>query len=166
MFLANMSHEICAPLHAVLGYVQILQQDRSLRTDQRPSAATIKRSGEAASKGSLKNLVTKQAKKLTQREKHTKVAKAAKRFRDSPIFASLAIFCSSPKPKNLPSRIPRMKKALETLLIRLHPRHPVSSSEPSLWPNPIPVRGEEVKVRQVPINLLSTAVKFTDAGHA
>ncbi|MDA1277518.1 MAG: response regulator [Verrucomicrobia bacterium] len=44
-FLANMSHEIRTPLNAVLGYAQILQQDRSLGTDQRQSAATIERSG-------------------------------------------------------------------------------------------------------------------------
>jgi hypothetical protein len=39
--------------------------------------------------------------KADQREKHTKLAKTAKRFGDSLIFAFLAIFCSNHRPKHL-----------------------------------------------------------------
>ncbi|SEH08942.1 ATP-binding protein [Candidatus Venteria ishoeyi] len=45
-FLASMSHELRTPLNAVLGYAQILQHDVLLNAGQQQSVATIKRSGE------------------------------------------------------------------------------------------------------------------------
>ena len=45
-FLANMSHELRTPLNAVLGYAQILQRDSTLTATQRQSVETIKRSGD------------------------------------------------------------------------------------------------------------------------
>lgn len=44
-FLANMSHELRTPLNAVLGYAQILQNDQNLSTIQRQGIDTINRSG-------------------------------------------------------------------------------------------------------------------------
>ncbi|MFT4579745.1 MAG: signal transduction histidine kinase/CheY-like chemotaxis protein [Nitrospinales bacterium] len=45
IFLANMSHEIRTPLNAVLGYSQILKSDESLNEDQYEAVNTIDRSG-------------------------------------------------------------------------------------------------------------------------
>jgi signal transduction histidine kinase/CheY-like chemotaxis protein len=45
MFLANMSHEIRTPLNAVLGYAQILQRDESLSDSQLEGIQTINKSG-------------------------------------------------------------------------------------------------------------------------
>jgi signal transduction histidine kinase/CheY-like chemotaxis protein len=45
IFLANMSHEIRTPLNAVLGYAQILQRDDSLSESQLESIQTINKSG-------------------------------------------------------------------------------------------------------------------------
>jgi signal transduction histidine kinase/CheY-like chemotaxis protein len=46
MFLANMSHEIRTPMNAVLGYAQLLERDPSLSQQARGKVATIMRSGE------------------------------------------------------------------------------------------------------------------------
>lgn len=45
-FLANMSHEIRTPMNAVLGYSQILQRDRSLNETQLSYISAINKSGE------------------------------------------------------------------------------------------------------------------------
>jgi PAS domain S-box-containing protein len=45
-FLANMGHELRTPLNAVLGYAQILQDAPNLTREQRKGAAIIHRSGE------------------------------------------------------------------------------------------------------------------------
>ena len=45
-FLANMSHELRTPLNGILGYAQILQRDSALSERQRAGVAVIQRSGE------------------------------------------------------------------------------------------------------------------------
>jgi two-component system sensor histidine kinase/response regulator len=45
-FLANMSHELRTPLNAILGFTQVLAQDRSLSPAHQQSLNTILRSGE------------------------------------------------------------------------------------------------------------------------
>lgn len=45
-FLANMSHELRTPLNAMLGYAQLLQRDPTLSEEQQQEIATIQRSGE------------------------------------------------------------------------------------------------------------------------
>lgn len=45
-FLANMSHELRTPLNGVLGYAQILAQDKSLNAQQKDGISVIQRSGE------------------------------------------------------------------------------------------------------------------------
>ncbi|MBD2678145.1 MULTISPECIES: PAS domain S-box protein [Nostoc] len=45
-FLANMSHELRTPLNAILGFAQLMERDTSLSKRQRDSLATINRSGE------------------------------------------------------------------------------------------------------------------------
>jgi len=45
IFLANMSHEIRTPLNAVLGYAQILKRDESLSEEQYEAILTIDKSG-------------------------------------------------------------------------------------------------------------------------
>ncbi|MDJ0691228.1 MAG: response regulator [Xenococcaceae cyanobacterium MO_188.B32] len=44
-FLANMSHELRTPLNGILGYAQILQRDRHCTPKQKTSIATIERCG-------------------------------------------------------------------------------------------------------------------------
>jgi len=45
-FLANMSHELRTPLNGILGYAQILQWDQSLNTKQLSGLSTIEKSGQ------------------------------------------------------------------------------------------------------------------------
>ncbi|MDZ8107798.1 MAG: PAS domain S-box protein [Nostoc sp. DedQUE12a] len=45
-FLANMSHELRTPLNAILGFAQLMERDTTLSKRQRDSLATINRSGE------------------------------------------------------------------------------------------------------------------------
>ncbi len=45
-FLANMSHEIRTPLHAILGFSQLLQRDAKVAPEQRKHLEIINRSGE------------------------------------------------------------------------------------------------------------------------
>ncbi len=46
IFLANMSHELRTPMNAILGYSQLMQRDTSLRSEQQGYLKTINRSGE------------------------------------------------------------------------------------------------------------------------
>jgi signal transduction histidine kinase/CheY-like chemotaxis protein len=46
VFLANMSHELRTPMNAILGYSQLMQRDISLHPEQREQLDTINRSGE------------------------------------------------------------------------------------------------------------------------
>ncbi len=45
-FLANMSHELRTPLNAILGFTQVMSRDSSLKRDQRENLEIIARSGE------------------------------------------------------------------------------------------------------------------------
>lgn len=45
-FLANMSHELRTPLNGILGYTQILQRERDFTSQQKEGVALIQRSGE------------------------------------------------------------------------------------------------------------------------
>jgi len=45
-FLANMSHELRTPLNGILGYTQILQRDKTLKSKQHDAINVIHRSGE------------------------------------------------------------------------------------------------------------------------
>ncbi|MCS6885935.1 MAG: ATP-binding protein [Acidobacteriota bacterium] len=46
LFLANMSHELRTPLNAIIGFAQLLGRDRKLTTEQAESVRVILRSGE------------------------------------------------------------------------------------------------------------------------
>jgi signal transduction histidine kinase/ligand-binding sensor domain-containing protein/CheY-like chemotaxis protein len=133
-FLANMSHELRTPLNSVLGFAQLMERDRAATPAQRETLAIIQRSGEHLL-GLINDVLS--------------IAKIeAGRLTLNPIVFDL----------------PRMLKAVEEMIrvraeskgLLLHVA--LDGDLPRL------VHGDDGKLRQVLINLLGNAVKFTDEG--
>jgi PAS domain S-box-containing protein len=134
MFLANMSHEIRTPLNAVLGYAQILARKDGLPEDAKSALHAITESSDH-----LLRLV-EGILDLSKIEAG-RIEMQAVDFDLSALLRSLdAIF-----------RQPAEEKGLR-LIVETPGRLP-------LW-----VHGDQGKLRQVLINLLGNAVKFTDQG--
>lgn len=134
-FLANMSHEIRTPMNAILGYAQILARDGALHPFQRDAVATIE-----ASCDHLLHLVNE----ILDLSKID-----AGRMELAPVDFDLI--------------------ALVRELAALF-QHPCEEKKLGLLveglgdTRALPVRGDEGKLRQVLINLLGNAVKFTERG--
>ncbi|MEM8952904.1 MAG: ATP-binding protein [Verrucomicrobiota bacterium] len=133
-FLSNMSHELRTPLNGVLGYVQILQRDRSLAADQRKSLDAISNCGEH-----LLNLINDvldlskiESGELEINPAPTDLTKLLDGVRD----------IVKPKAES---------KGL-TFTIKVAPEVPGG------------ILVDPMKLRQVLINLLGNSVKFTHAG--
>ncbi|HZR34686.1 MAG TPA: ATP-binding protein [Nevskia sp.] len=133
-FLANMSHELRTPLNAILGYAQLLQRDRSLGERQAAAAATIQHSGEH-----LLTLIT-DILDLSKIE--------AGKLELVTGRADLGAFLQGV------ADIIRIRAEDKALSFRFEPA-------PQL---PRFARFDEKRLRQVLLNLLGNAVKFTDCG--
>ncbi|KVK75926.1 hypothetical protein WS90_25080 [Burkholderia cepacia] len=132
--LADMSHELRAPLNGILGYVQLLAGDASLDSRQRSHVAAIRRSGEHLL--SLIDDILDFAR--------IEAAKLKLEIRDVQLSALLA-------------------SVSEVILIKAtqkgtHFRYTIAAD------TPCNVRADEKRLRQVLLNLLDNAVKFTDSG--
>jgi signal transduction histidine kinase/CheY-like chemotaxis protein len=134
-FLANMSHEIRTPMNAILGYSQILLRDGSLHPFQRDALATI-----SSSCDHLLHLINE----ILDLSKID-----AGRMELEPVDFDLV--------------------ALVRELTALF-QHPCEERQLGLriegldGARTLPVRGDQGKLRQVLINLLGNAVKFTERG--
>ena len=133
-FLATMSHELRTPLNAVLGYAQILELDASLSERQMLAASTIRRSGEH-----LLALIND----LLDLAKHDagklELCLAGTALRDC---------------LRLTADIIQVKAEEAGLQFRV-----------DIGPDvPTRVMADEKRLRQVLLNLLGNAVKFTDKG--
>jgi len=134
-FLAHMSHEIRTPLNAILGYAQILRRDRSLQPRQKEAIETIASSG-----NHLFNLID-EVLDLSKIE-----------------AGRMELQCADFDLIELIARMEGMfRHRCEQKRLRLivDPPQPGGSRI---------VQGDEGKLRQVLINLLGNAVKFTDRG--
>jgi len=134
VFLANMSHELRTPLNAILGFTQLMTRDPTITAEQRENLETINRSGTHLLM--LINDVLKMSK----------------------IEAGQTVLTEQS------FDLHQMLDELETLF-RLR------TSDKGLTLNvirtaavPHYVRTDENKLRQVLINLLGNAVKFTETG--
>ncbi|WP_016874029.1 PAS domain S-box protein [Chlorogloeopsis fritschii] len=133
-FLANMSHELRTPLNAILGFAQLMERDPALNSKQRESLATINRSGEH-----LLNLIDD-------------VLEMSK------IEAGRIVF--NPESFDL---FGLLRTLQEMFQIRAQAKQLFLKFEiaPDL---PRYIHTDEGKLRQVLINLLGNAVKFTQTG--
>jgi len=135
MFLANMSHELRTPLNAILGFAQLLSRSRNLDTKQRESLEIISHSGEH-----LLTLIN-QVLDLSKIE----AGKITLNETDFDLYSLLAGVVDL-------FRFRAEEKGLQLLFER----------DPDV---PRYVQTDEVKLRQVLINLLNNAIKFTKEGN-
>ena len=133
-FLANMSHEIRTPMNAILGYAQILARNSSLHPFQRDAIATITNSCDH-----LLQLVNEILDLSKIDAGHMELESAD--FDLSSLLRQLVGMFQAP---------------CEEKLLGLRLEGPPEG--------PLPVHGDGGKLRQVLINLLGNAVKFTAHG--
>jgi len=133
-FLANMSHEIRTPMNAILGFSQLIERDRSLPTRHRESIHAILRSGEH-----LLALIND-----TLDMSKIEAGRMTNRPTDIDLHGLL---------RDLETMF-RVRTDEEGLSFALD----IGASVPRY------VRCDESKLRQIMINLLGNAVKFTDDG--
>ena len=133
-FLANMSHELRTPLNGILGYAHILKQEKNLTSKQQNGLDIIQQCGEHL---------------LTLINDILDLSKIEARKME--IHLSDFHF---PKFINNIAEIFRLRAK----------QNNISFSYESLSLLPTFVRGDEQKLRQVLINLLGNAVKFTESG--
>lgn len=133
-FLANMSHELRTPLNAILGYAQLLKRDPAMSERQGTAACTIHQSGTH-----LLTLIT-DILDLSKIE--------AGKFELVPAALDLRAFLHGV------SDIIRVRTEEKALAF-------VCDAPPEL---PVFVEADEKRLRQVLLNLLGNAVKFTDHG--
>ncbi len=134
-FLASMSHELRTPLNAILGFAQVMSRDLSLKPEHQEHLSIINRSGEHLL--NLINDVLEMSKIEAGRTKFTQ--------NDFDLFALL---------NNLENMFKLKAKSKNIELI-------------FLTNNTVPhyVQTDESKLRQVLINIISNAIKFTNQGH-
>jgi signal transduction histidine kinase/CheY-like chemotaxis protein len=134
-FLANMSHEIRTPMNAILGYSQILLRDGALHPFQRDALATITNSSDH-----LLHLINE-------------------------ILDLSKIDAGRMELEPSDFDVVALVRELAALF-----QHPCEEKKLGLRVDglddrrTLPVRGDEGKLRQVLINLLGNAVKFTERG--
>ncbi len=134
VFISHMSHELRTPLNGILGFTQILQQDPHLNSQQLDGIKTIHQCGSHLLT-LIEDLLDVTKIEVEQLELHS----------SDWYFADL-----------IESLIPiiRLKAQNKGIAFNYQPQF----SSPTL------VRGDEKRLRQVLLNLLTNAVKFTETG--
>ena len=133
-FLANMSHELRTPLNAVIGFSQLMARSPSLSADDRESIAIIRRSGEHLL-GLINEVLS------ISKIEAGKLAAERRAFDPHETIVAVASMVRG-----------RATAAGLELTVDLDPGFPRA------------VVGDEGKLRQVLLNLLGNAVKFTATG--
>ncbi|MBS0657204.1 MAG: response regulator [Verrucomicrobia bacterium] len=134
LFLANMSHELRTPLNAILGFAQILQRSEALTEQDRRNVETINRSG-----GHLLELINDILDMSKLEEGKLDLELGA--FDLHRLLEDLeGMFALAARRKQLAFRIERAPDV------------------------PRVVRSDELRLRQVLINLTGNALKFTERG--
>ena len=133
-FLANMSHELRTPLNAILGFTQVMSRDRSLKGEHQDNLAIIERSGEH-----LLELIN-----------------------DILEMSKIEAGRVTLNPSNF-DLLRLLKNIEEMLLMKVHSKglQLLFECEARV---PQFIYTDEGKLRQVLINLLGNAIKFTEQG--
>jgi len=133
-FLANMSHELRTPLNGILGYAQILKRDQTLTKIQREWVDIMQRSGEYL---------------LTLINDILDISKIeANRVELLPTDFSFEGFI----------------KQINELFQMKAEQKDITYHYQALTPLPTIIHADETRLRQVLINLLGNAIKFTEHG--
>jgi PAS domain S-box-containing protein len=133
-FLANMSHELRTPLNAILGYTQIFQRDKTFNASQQEGIAIIHRNGEY-----LLTLIN-DILELSKIEAGKLELYPADFRLDEFLTGIVELF--------------RMRAEQKSICFNYQP----------LTDLPRVVHADEKRLRQILINFLSNAVKFTQQG--
>jgi signal transduction histidine kinase/CheY-like chemotaxis protein len=133
-FLANMSHELRTPLNGILGYAQILERDATLSERQRERVAAIRNSGEH-----LLTLIED-----TLDFARIEAGKLRVEIGDVPLAGFVDVIRDIIDVKAEQKRLDFICEIAGDA--------------------PVGVRADERRLRQVMLNLLANAVKFTDSG--
>ena len=133
-FLAHMSHEIRTPLNAIIGYSQILNQSHGLEPDQKKAIQTIESSGNG-----LLELIN-EVLDYSKIEAGTKELNPKDFDLNELLEGLIAMFENRCEDKNLAVQLQGTDQT------------------------PIYVHGDQGKLRQVLVNLLGNAIKFTNSG--
>jgi signal transduction histidine kinase/CheY-like chemotaxis protein/ligand-binding sensor domain-containing protein len=134
VFLANMSHELRTPLNAILGFAQLIERDDGLDRAHRESLGIIARSGEHLL-GLINDVLS------IAKIEAGKIEIVEQTFDLHDLLRTVREMI----------RIRAQEKGLTVELVL----------DPAL---PVVVRGDVGKLRQVLVNLLGNAVKFTERG--
>jgi signal transduction histidine kinase/CheY-like chemotaxis protein/purine-cytosine permease-like protein len=133
-YLTGISHELRSPLNAVLGYAQLLEKDPQIPTERRPALAVIRRSGEYLA-DLIEGLLD-----LSKIEAGRLELQYREVRMDLLLDQLVHMF-----------RLQAQEKGLEFQF--------VYADRVPRW-----VRADEKRVRQILINLLTNAIKYTDRG--
>ena len=141
-FLANMSHELRTPLNGILGYAQILQRSRDCTSKQKNSIATIEHCGKYL---------------LTLIEDILDLSKIeAQKLELNPTDFHFSSFLADI------AAIFRIKAEQKGIKFNFFSSAPRSGSLRDRLPQVI--HADEKRLRQILLNLLGNAIKFTDSG--
>jgi signal transduction histidine kinase/ActR/RegA family two-component response regulator len=133
-FLANMSHELRTPLNTILGYAQILQRDRNLYESQIEELKLIQQSG-----NHLLNLIN-DVLDFSKIEAHKMTICPGDLYLSGFLNDAIGII--------------RLKTSEKHLFFQFEKQSDL----------PEVIKADEKRLRQVILNLLVNAVKFTDRG--
>ena len=133
-FLSNMSHEIRTPMNAILGMAELLAEDRTLSTQQRLYLSTMQSNGEV-----LIQLINN-------------ILDVAKIEAGRLSLESLGFDLEE-----------LVDKTLETMRLRAHTKG-LELAARILPAAPRNLLGDPLRLRQILINLLGNAIKFTEKG--